>query len=511
MSNAPRSPMSTTSLAANLRRLLDASVISLRWIGRRKGAAIAITAVVLVGWQLTTSPIARRIASALSLLVSGAVGSIIALHAVDGPATLRTIAAALAKLLLGWAPAIVLARSVPERRIWVVLGGLYTLPMLPFTLRACPTPAHWIALVALSVAGMLLVRRRFLRVLALLPLIELIFVPYLSHGWDLVWKGPRLEARCAHNDGRRPTNLTPEKLAPAYFGIHTLADGSLLLTGEGVDDGRLFGVVGGGTSQTGSWLLRHHGDALEIAGPAEIRGNLWNSCTLKGETWLPRAGRILGITPGAGAPTVRTIRIPMEGFDAAGIACDPRSGKVLVMEALYGYIWEVSPDTGALERGAVSTGVGGLMKFRPSDGQLVIMQPNSLSVYAPAERRVVHRIRSGIAQMGFDICPLDGSLVTADFAGRVRVFSEDATDGYRFSWGVSLFAPRRVAFSPDCTRIAVTSGDDEHVWIIDRAQRQVDITYSVGPSIRGIAFLSNDDVGVADACTVTSLPVRARP
>ncbi len=238
-------------------------------------------------------------------------------------------------------------------------------------------------------------------------------------------------------------------------------------------------------------------------------GNLWNSCTLNGETWLPRAGMILGVSRAAGSPElgVRSIRIPMEGFDAAGIACDGRSGKVLVMEALFGYVWEVSPETGAMQRGAVSLGAGGLMKFRPSDGRLVLMQPDVILVYSLEDHRIEHRIPAGIAQMGFDVCPRDGAVVSADFTGRVRVFAQDPAAGYRFDWGLGLFAPRRVAFSPDCARIAVTSGNDRDVWIVDRASRKVVATYSVGPSVRGIAFLSDDVLAVADACTVTSLRV----
>ena len=67
-----------------------------------------------------------------------------------------------------------------------------------------------------------------------------------------------------------------------------------------------------------------------------------------------------------------------------------------------------------------------------------------------------------------------------------------------------MYAPRRVAFSRDCSRLAVTSGDDRHVYIIDRATRQVIETHTAGPALREVAATGPREFSVTDICGVTS-------
>ena len=128
-----------------------------------------------------------------------------------------------------------------------------------------------------------------------------------------------------------------------------------------------------------------------------------------------------------------------------------------------------------------------------------------LVVYVPGESRVVQRTPAAIASSSLALCQADGTAAVPDLAGRLRVFRMNADGGYDFDWGLSLFAPRAAAFSPDCAFIGVTSADDRHVWIVERASRRVVETFELGPAIRGAAFIGPRALAVADACTVSVL------
>ena len=96
------------------------------------------------------------------------------------------------------------------------------------------------------------------------------------------------------------------------------------------------------------------------------------------------------------------------------------------------------------------------------------------------------------------------SVVLADASGRIRVFKLDASQKYQFSWGLSLFAPRRVAFSPDCSHIAATSADDHRVFLVDAGARRLSRTFYAGPALREVAATGPREFSVTDVCSITT-------
>jgi hypothetical protein len=425
---------------------------------------------------------------------------------VDGPATLLLSLSYAGKLLLALAPTAMLIAGAPRWRILAcVFAGLVLAASVAFV-RACPSVGHWVALVLLSGLGVVLVRHRFQRWAVGLPLIVLLAVPASRHGntWG---GGTDLAARCAANDGQRPTNVEASQFVARYYGVHFFPPDWILLTGETPADGRFMNLPHGGQ---GSWWLRKQADGrLSIEGRSQATGNIWTSCLLGGDGWFVRAGRFMYVRPpGAdGGETVRSIPFRLGGFDAPDTACDERTGSVYASDLLDGRLVELSPRTGGKpERRADSVSVrGGILSMRESDGRLVMLDFQDLVVYAPEESRVLERTPAAIASSSLTLCQSDGAVAVPDLAGRLRVFRMNADGGYDFDWGVPLFAPRAAEFSPDCAFLGVTSADDRHVWIIERDSRKVVRTFNLGPAIRGAAFVGPRELVVADACTASVL------
>jgi hypothetical protein len=235
--------------------------------------------------------------------------------------------------------------------------------------RACPTIGYWLALCLLSGLGAVLVRHRFQRWAVLLPMIVLVVLPASRHG--SAWGGGEdLAARCAANDGQRPTNLAVSQLVPRYYGVHFFPPDWILLTGETPNDGRFMMIPHGGQ---GSWWLRKTPDGqLLFAGPSQAAGNIWTSCLLDGDGWFVRAGRFMQVRPpGAdGRENIRSIPFDMVGFDAPDTACDERTGSVYASDVLDGRLVELSPRTGGQpQRRADSVSVrGGILSVRNATG-----------------------------------------------------------------------------------------------------------------------------------------------
>jgi hypothetical protein len=292
-----------------------------------------------------------------------------------------------------------------------------------------------------------------------------------------------------------------------YYGVHVFPPSWVLLTGETPQDAPSLLFPHGGT---GSWWLRTGADMeLTFAGPSAMNGNIWNSCAMGDERWIVRAGYLNRVRPpGAdGQETVERFPFDMIGFDAPDTACDQRSGSVFASDLIDGRLLEMSPRTGGKPQhrdDSVSVR-GGLMDIRESDGRLVMLDFQDLVVYALDEARTVARTAAAAVSSSLSLCQSDGSVAVADLGGRLRVFAMNAAGGYRFDWGVDLFAPRAAEFSPDCRFIGITSADDQHVWIVERESRRIVRTFRIGPSIRGAAFIGPRDLAVADACTITVL------
>lgn len=446
--------------------------------------------------------------------VLGAVSSFLSLLRVDGAATSWLLALAVGRIGLAILPSVVLVRSVPRhRRIWLIpMLGLLAVLVLPFSLTACATADRWILLAFLSVAASLLVRFRLLRWAVVLPYAVLLeVVP--SHGLlsfaDVGTRDPAYRAQllteCTRNDGVRPPNLTADRLQP-YHGINLIGDDLLFLAGEGPNDGAMRGNSGG--RRVGSWWLRRTDGGFEFEMPSDATGNLWSGCMIDGTLWMTRAGRVVGVKrlPEGTPPDheeVRTLDVPSSDIDLLEAACDPAGNRVFVTEFFNGGLWEVPLDGGKPRRHEIG-GVLLIPEWR-SDGKLVLVNSSSLMVYDPDAGRIIERVGARLGGHGFALCQATGAAAVADLSGRLRVFEIDGSGHYRFAWGVSVFAPRRVAYSSDCSHIAVTSADDHRVFIIDATTHRVVDAFREGPALREVASTGPREFSVSDVCSLTTL------
>jgi hypothetical protein len=442
----------------------------------------------------------------LTVAGDGAV-ALVALLRIDPAATAASFFLWLARMALVLLPAALLIRDAPRRRwLWLIpLVAMIAIVSSPIALAACATWDRWLLLGIASAIGAMLTRVRYVRWLSLaLPILVLGEVAYRHslNPWD---PGEReaLLAECAHHSGSRPRNLTADRLVP-YHGITALGDDLVLLTAEGPEDGAMRGRTGG--RRVGSWWLRRDNGTFTFETPSDANGNLWRGCQLDGALWMARANFIVGARRlPDGEPQreqVYRLRIPSSDVDFGETACLPDRKRVYVGEASMGGLWEVRPDGTEPRRHQIG-GVLVLPKARP-DGRLVITTTASLMTFAPGEDRVVDRTPAGLIIAGYDVCPVDGSVAVADLAGRVRVFHDGPDGRYRFDWGVSLFAPRRVAYSRDCSRMAVTSADDRRVFVVDTAAHRVVEVIHAGPALREVAATGPREFAVADVCSMST-------
>lgn len=455
---------------------------------------------------------ARTVVRLWAIAIVDAAMSVAPLLRVDGAATAAVLALALAKLGLAALPSIVLIRLVPRhRRLWLVaLVGMLVTVSAPLSLAACPTVGRWVLLAVASAAAVALTFMPYLRWTAVLPFVLLWeVVPhhgllnFAQVGTDDPAYRDHLLLECARHAGTRPHNLTADLLMP-YHGINALGDDLVLLTGEGPNDGGMRDHTGG--RRAGSWWLRRRDGRFEFEQPSDATGNLWRGCVLDGTIWMARANHIVGtrrIGDGDGAhEEVRRLQFPSAEMDFGETACDPAHGRVFVTEAMMGGMWEVALAGGAPRRHAIG-GVILLPRGR-FDGRVVLINNASLMVFSPDDERVVERLPAGLALIGFDVCRGDGSVAVADATGRLRIFRIGDDGHYAFAWGVSLFAPRRVAYSPDCSRIAVTSADDRRVYIVDAVAHRIADVFAAGPALREVAATGPREFSITDVCSMTS-------
>jgi hypothetical protein len=178
---------------------------------------------------------------------------------------------------------------------------------------------------------------------------------------------------------------------------------------------------------------------------------------------------------------------------------------VFVSEMLRGGAWQISLADGSMRHHDLRAFYLQLVR-RDDDGLLIGISTTDLLVFDPRSGRVVARTAAAIGAGGLDVCQRDGSAAVADYAGQLRLFTRRASGAYAFERGVSLASPRRVAFSPDCEWLAVTSGDDRTAYILRRADLSVWRTYDLGPGLRDVVYTGRREVAIVDACTVNTLP-----
>lgn len=461
---------------------------------------------------LLLSPASRATARVWATAASFTLSSLFDLLRVDTAATLWALLVSMARLGLAVAPGVLVLRRASRLRRIVLspLLALVTLGSTPLSLAACASADRWVLLIVLAAVGYWLGRLRYLGGLVLLPFVVLWeIVP--SHGLlmfgDVGTRDPayreKLLRDCARHDGERPRNLIADRIMP-YHGINMITEDLAFLSGEGPNDGGMRGNAGG--RRVGSWWLRRRDGQFEFEAPSEATGNLWRGCKMGETLWTVRANYIVGAQRMEADPPnherVTLRKMPSSDIDCGEPACDEAGQRIYVTESLNGGMWELSFADKAPRRHEL----GGvlLLPLRRFDGKIVISNSASLMVFDPQREEVVERVSTGLADDGFDLCAATGAAAVADLTGRVRLFDLDEAGRYRFRWGVSVFAPRRVAFSRDCSRLAVTSSDDHSVFIIDVAGRRVIDTFHVGPALREVMATGPREFSVTDVCSVTS-------
>lgn len=420
------------------------------------------------------------------------------LFAADPGPTALVTASVLAKLALLFGPAIAALVTAPRHRLaWAPALSVFALFAMPLSHPAVCTVATWTLLAIAGAAASIAVRRKRLRALALLPLF-VVFEPALSHTplADLVWPAARLAGRCEQNDGERPEGYSPDRARPRYYAV-TPYRGELLLTGD----------------RGSGWLVPRGDSRYAFGPPSVVHGNFWQGCSFGDALWLTKRSVFVRIErPGPDGAPERVTRIGVPELlggrielDLTDPICSRVTRTVFVGQLVRGDILELEPATGELR----SHPAGGfnLQLFERGDGLIAGIDSADLFVFDPGERRVVDRVPAGLTAIGLGVCARDGTAAVADMAGRLRVFELDERGRYRFARGVLLPAPRRVDFSPDCRLLAVGSGDDETVRVLDSETLRVERTYRLGPGLRDLTFLDDRRLAVVDACTVSFFDV----
>jgi hypothetical protein len=453
-----------------------------RWVLE---STAALAALVFVAARPATPVLLR----AAALAIGGGLRSSVELTAVDAGTWRATLATSLKAALL-LAP---LARAwvrVPRLRLWLPHLVVAFPAALGLSLPAVSTWPMWLSLAVASAAGLLLATRPWLRALALLPWLVVV-EPSLSHSplSDLVWTHERLFERCAGNDGARPVDLTPDVVGTRYYSATPVSAELMLVTGD----------------RHAFWARRGADGSVRLGAEAGPRGNLWQGCTRDDTVWLTKRGMACWAKPSGDSGCVDAPGPPELGLelDYSDVVCNRASDSLYLGQLLRGGVLEVTPQSGATLWHPVMPGLN-LQLVPRSDGKLVGITTSRLFVLDPQTDAVRVDEPAGAVAMGVDVCPADDAAVVADFAGRVRLFDRSG-EAYVFRAGIALPAPRRVAFSPGCDRIVVTSGDDRSVFVLRRLDLSLLRTYRVGPGLRDVTFLDEKTAVAVDGCTVNLL------
>jgi hypothetical protein len=474
--------------------------------------ALDIVLCVVVIALLTVPDVVRFVLRVWATIFLSAAQAFVGLVRTDPAGAVPTAALAIARLGLASIPAILLIYASPfYRRLWLIpVVGMLVICTSIVSLTACAFLDRWLLLIVISALSAIAIRFRSLRWAIILPYLVLSeVVPrhgllfFSQVGTDRPAYRRELLQECARREGTRPLNIRADLLTP-YHGITLWNDELALLTGEGPQDGGMRDHTGG--RPAGSWWLRRTNGSYQFDTPSGATGNLWRGCILDQAIWTARANHLVGAKVLSTTPALeeKTVIVPVPGndMDFGDAACSPERDRLYVGEAADGGLWEVAPDGSVAQRHPVGGVV--IMSKRRFDGKIVMTNTGSLIVFDPQESRVIERAPAGFFIAGLDLCQSDGSVVVADVSGRIRIFKLDASQRYQFSWGLSLFAPRRVAFSPDCSHIAATSADDHRVFLVDAGARRLSRTFYAGPALREVAATGPREFSVTDVCSLTT-------
>lgn len=419
-----------------------------------------------------------------------------ALIALDPP-TLGDAALALVRALFVVVPVVVaFTRARVHRWAWAPLA----VPPLLLALSLAPHGLVGIGpmlVLALSSIGAVAAQRSSrLRWCAAAPILLALHPTATTHQkWTdvLPFTSQRLAARCRENDGERPRGLDRAVLSPLYYSITPVTADRLLLVGEG---------------NVSYWVMRDATGALSIAEPSRVTGNYWHGTHGHDLTWLGHRDDVLAIAWVGDAERVRHIdlrgvREPWE-VDALDAVYEAHADVVLVGELASGSLIEVPIAEGATPR-RHELGLFYLQLAPSRPGEVVGVSTTELVTIGTAPIQLRQRMPAALCAGGVASCPLDGAVAVSDFAGRVRLFDRDGEGSLHFTQSVAARSPRRVAFSADCSLLAVTSADDTTLTVLRRRDLSTATESHLGPGLRDVYWMPDGDLLAVDACTVTRL------
>ncbi len=468
------------------------------------GCAVALVALaraveVLIALAITARLLSDRDVRTLWVKVVGAMlrgaAACLALARVD-PGALHDGLAMSAIFLLVVAPLVRLCLHVsPHRRAWIpllVVVATFALALMPLAVTA---PIHWAVLVGASVVGASAASRPRLAWLAFAPMLLGAHPTLTVHGGPLSWawmRGERLAVRCEGEHRVLPRGVERGMFGTAYYGLTRFDAARVLLTGE-----------------RASWWLTPEGEGLAVAREAVVRGNLWTGAVGADRLWFTHTGSdLVEVDParaGKERHEHRAIHFPWgpdkTELDLLDAVYDEGTASVFATEMVGGGLWQYTVPTKRFRHHRV--GHFYLQAARRDDGLLVAIDTTHLYVFDPRAGVVTESLPVALGSGGLDVCAATGEVAVADYAGRLRLFSLDRAGHYRFERSAATPAPRRVAFSPDCAFLTLSSADDTTVEVLRRSDLSVVRRYALGPGLRDATYLDARRVGVVDACTVT--------
>lgn len=411
------------------------------------------------------------------------------------PGTILTTLGALARVVLLLAPLVHALKHRPRHRLaWTPLLALIWVFVFGISVPAFSSVWMWLLLVATAGAGWFFAVRPKLFALAFLPWLVAL-EPTLGHSplGDMYWSTNRLLERCASNDGVRAVDMRPEYAVARYFGVTPISPNLVLVTGE----------------RRSFWVRRDADGTVHLGEPLSFKGNMWQGCVRDGTAWITRRDFIVEAPiPREGEPTPEAKRHRVLGpqelgpeLDYVDTICPANRSSVYCSQLIRGGFLDYDATTDTTRWHKVIPGLN-LQLVERSDGMLVGITTGRLVVFDPRTDVVLQEQPAGTVAMGIDVCRKDGSIAVTDFVGRVRLFDMLPNGNYVFKRAGFSPAARRVSFSPDCSKLAVTSGNDRNLFILNRADMSTERTYSLGPGLRDIVYLDERWVAAADACVV---------
>jgi hypothetical protein len=476
--------------------------MSARESGRPRRAAVACELALALGsfaWLFAHGAVRALWWAGVRSLLEGA-ASAARLMAVD-PATAWSTLASLAKAALITAPLARLLWRRPRHRLaWLPLVALFWPAIFGNAVPAASTWAMWLVLALASAAGWLAAARPWLGAGAIAPWIVAL-QPLTGHGppSDFVWSAARLAARCAENDGARPVDFRPDLAVARYYSTTPVSPERMLLVGE----------------RGSFWAERDRAGAVHLGPRFPLHSNYWQGCVRRGTVWVASRGFVCHAEPPVppdaeghhgcdSVPGPPSAGLEMDYLDAL---CPTDRETIYVGQLLRGGFLEFDPRTRDAAFHPVIPGLNLQLALR-SDGDLVGITTSTLVVFDPRGDKLLGAQPAGLVAMWLDICPADDQVAVADFAGRVRLFAREGAGGYRFLVGAQVPAARRVAYSPSCAHLVVSSGDDRHAFLLRTRDLAVEREWRLGPGLRDVVFLDESTVAATDACTVTLLDAR---